>query len=76
MASAFKIDRDIPVPADIGRGRRCLYPFQDMRVGDSFVAEGLSAVRAAHAWGSRHKATFASRQLERGSNQFRIWRLA
>jgi hypothetical protein len=77
MATAFTIERDVPMPTGDGRGRPTTYPFGSMLVGDSFTVgeeRGRSAVRAAYLYGSRHGLTFTVRKLESGN--YRIWRAA
>ena len=70
MATAleFEIEKGIPVPP--GRAR---YPFAEMEVGDSFVADETAAA-SARVWGRRKDVKF--RQVKIGQNQFRVWRIA
>ena len=69
--TAFTIDKDRPIPA---RRYSFKYPFGEMEVGDSFLAENKKAVSAAHAWASAHPGVkFATRSEGDGT---RVWRLA
>lgn len=46
MITVIKIDKGIPVPADLERRNARKYPFNTMEVGDSFfVTEGFTAAR-------------------------------
>jgi hypothetical protein len=67
----IKIDKGVPLPRARNTHR---YPFEQMRVGDSFLTPAkitsLSAV-LAH-WGIRLKRKFASRTVKGGT---RVWRV-
>lgn len=72
------IDKGIPIP-DETRGRKRIWPFGDMEVGDSFFLAGDS-VKCQRVLGSastyyqrRHAMTFVTRKVEGGA---RIWRVA
>lgn len=71
----FQIERGIPIPT-YRRGRRGLYPFREMKVGDSFVVEKTkkaSAQRAASFYGKNHGQVFTARSVPEG---VRIWRVS
>ena len=70
----IKIDRDIPMPDNIGRGGISRYPWDTMEIGESFVIEiKIASFRrlATHA-GPRHGRKFATRKMPDGS--YRCWR--
>ncbi len=69
--SKFVIEKDIPAP----KGRNTKYPFDDMEIGDSFVApntarSNLSA--AASAAGRKLRRKFVTADTENGP---RVWRV-
>lgn len=71
----FVIEKGIPVP-DSSCGRKPVYPFSAMQVGDSFlVASGhFDKVRtAASNYGRRNGLKFATRKGDAG---VRVWRVA
>ncbi|HEX4439878.1 MAG TPA: hypothetical protein VH854_07385 [Thermoanaerobaculia bacterium] len=79
----FKIDKGMPVPDATWARREPVYPFSEMKVGDSFelreddYAE-LRLVRqrlmnAAARYGRRHKMKFTTRRT--AVNAVRIWRV-
>lgn len=73
---SFIIDRDVPIPADDGRGRKSIYPFRDMLVGDSFFAINNVLRRAASLYGKRHNKVFTVRKVtEDGVIGYRCWRV-
>lgn len=66
----IRIDKDVPIPGT--------YPFEQMKVGDSFAVP--ASVRretvsvSAKRYGDKHKAKFTVRQVAPGV--FRCWRVA
>ena len=75
--SEIQIERGVPIAPD-GRGRRRVYPWHQMGVGDSiFVATDNPSHhpvrRAASFWAKRHGRIFCSRKVEGG---VRVWRVA
>jgi hypothetical protein len=72
------IEKGVPLPQD-PRGRRQIWPFADMEIGDSFFLAGESAKcqRALRNASSRYQrktgAVFATRSVEGGA---RVWRVA
>ena len=70
------IETNVPVPTESGRGRRAIYPFGDMNVGDSVFIEGQavggSAYAAACQHGRLHGKKFTGRTVDGG---LRIWRV-
>jgi len=69
----IKIEKRIPIPL-INRGRKNIYPFGEMKDGDSFLVDKRRAVSAAAAqYSKRHpEAKFAIRKVADG---FRVWRI-
>ena len=76
----IKIDRGVPVPT---KGQRCMYPFKDMKVGDSFFIDTkdrdkgnmrnrVQSSSSRFAKMQDPKQQFCSRQLEGG---IRCWRI-
>lgn len=71
----MKIEKNVPMPPHGNHLQK--YPWPEMSVGDSVFfsreeeAKPRSIVRAAHGWGGRNNAKFASRSVDGG---FRIWR--
>ena len=81
----YKIDTHIPIPEDVTRGRRAVYPFADMNVGYSFlvpfgddpekkVAQRVhSAMAQFHRRDTNSNRRFALRTEALG---VRVWRIA
>lgn len=66
----YVIEKNVPTPKVFGRG--CSkYPFSQMQVGDSFVAD-KKARCAATNFGKRHGLKFSSRAE---GDSIRIWRI-
>ena len=73
------IDRDIPIPSDVGRRVGRLYPFSDLNVNESFAWPANSRgslYQAAKAWRARHPGwrfhLSSIRDAEDGT--VRLWR--
>lgn len=74
----YTIESGIQIPADVGRkGAQRLYPFADMRVGDSvFFATATTdgrEVRAARSFFRRAGWSLVARRVGSG---MRVWRTA
>lgn len=72
--SEFTIEKGIPVPKQVGAGRRNKYPFDAMEVGDSFfIKDGKVKTfsRTCGHHGKRLGRRFASRTVDGG---VRVWR--
>lgn len=69
-----KIDKNIPLPS-FSRGRKRIYPFKEMKVGDSFLGNPgrqslyASAIQATFLYKPKK---FVARKVKEG---FRIWRI-
>lgn len=67
----FKIDKNIPVPPS-GGGRKPIYPFGKMKVGDSISVPKKKFHRARHnayMFARKNKRKFVAR-----TSELRIWR--
>lgn len=72
--SEFTIDKDIPVPKQVGTGRKNKYPFDALEVGDSFFvkdAKVKTLSRTCGSHGKRLSRKFTSRTVDGG---VRVWR--
>ena len=74
-SSQIKVDKAVPIPLPAyGPGRPPKYPFHSMEVGDSFLADELSAgyvkVRAS-TYGAGARKKFVTRKTAEG---LRVWR--
>jgi hypothetical protein len=73
----IKIERDVPLPPPVRRGRKPTWPFAEMEVGDSFVVPASrreKARLAAANYAHRHRGwKYATRDVPDG---YRIWRTA
>lgn len=68
----FVIEKGVPI-VEPRYSRKPEYPFDEMEVGDSFVADVRGATSAAATYGKNHKMKFISRKTKEGS--YRIWRV-
>jgi hypothetical protein len=74
------IENNIPIPPK-GRGRKRIYPFEKMSIGDSFYvpAKKANAVRyCAHFYRSRNKDFHFTTRSEKGADGgygVRVWRI-
>jgi len=79
--SEIKIDKGLPIPPGSGRGKRSIYPFRQMEIGDSIFIPNKTARIIGGVWG-----TFAKRNPEfafkaradsvEGVPGVRVWRIA
>lgn len=67
----MKIENNIPPPTDSGKGRSRLYPFPEMKVGDSILVDNRAGAMCAYQYGLRHKWRFTVRTVK---DKYRIWR--
>lgn len=73
--SEFTIDKGIPVPKQVGTGRKTKYPFDLMEVGDSFFIKDTKVKTISCScgiYGKRLNRKFTSRTVEGGA---RVWRV-
>lgn len=69
---SYKIEKAIPIPK-AEQGRKQMYPFGEMKVGDSFTfpEEKLGSVsQSAHTYGYRNGVKFSVRK-----KHLRVWRV-
>ena len=69
----FKIEKGIPMPS---RRNGSLYPFGQMKVGDSFVVTGehcKSIHQALYYQNTKSGMKFTGRKLDEG--KYRVWRV-
>jgi hypothetical protein len=71
----MKIEKGIPAPKG-KRGRKPLYPWTDLKIGESFIALNKTilnfrsmATRAGQAYGRKYK-------VREEKNGVRVWRVA
>lgn len=72
--SDFKIEKGVPVPPSRG-GRRTVYPWRDMEVGDSALIPGGDQARigaSVRTFGLSAGRKFVTRKVEGG---VRVWRV-
>jgi len=72
--SEFTIEKGVPVPKQVGAGRKNKYPFDAMEVGDSFFVKDIKVKAISKTCGSHGKRLsrrFASRTVDGG---VRVWR--
>lgn len=66
------MEKGVPIPET--RGRRAIYPFAEMEVGDSFVTptsvhSSISKFKKTHpGWSFKH--------VKVSPNKFRVWRIS
>lgn len=78
MKTKIEIQKGIPIP-ESNKGRRPIYPFETMKVGDSFIVEGTDRknLNKLNSSASRYKVenkgfNYSIRKEEGG---YRIWRI-
>jgi hypothetical protein len=77
MTKTLKVEKGVPLPPPVWRKSR-IYPFDSMKVGDSFFVPGgdrqsySKAISAAHYYGKKHDMKFRIRGVEGGC---RVWRI-
>lgn len=71
------IDKKVPIPT-VRLGRKLIYPFDKMEVGDSFevadFAERNTVASAARSWAKRNKKKMEFQTAATENGKFRIWR--
>ena len=76
----YKIEKNVPMiePNTTGRGRKSIYPWNDMEVGDSFMVskdEARAASFSMRNWNVKNKPKkLSSRGLPNKDRRF--WRIA
>jgi hypothetical protein len=78
MTAAIKIEEDVPLPGPAGGLKR--YPFDEMKVGQSFFMKDDDLPAKTGAKGLRSAATMAQKKLgmkftiRRVNKGYRLWR--
>lgn len=77
IAPGIAVERGVPMPPPDGRagkcGRKRLYQWSLLEVGDSFVAPTSRVLQASLHWAGTNGRTFTSRKTTKGH---RVWRTA
>jgi len=76
MNEVYKIDKNIPMPPK--RTTKCVYPWDGMEIGDSFLMKKKMAVRDIgnlHTLSKKRGIKIAVRQ-EGDMGYIRVWRIA
>ena len=69
----IEIDKGIPIPPKMGgSGKKPIFPWRDMEVGDSFFVAGKKRFSGTATMGQRIGGKFVQRLVEGGC---RIWRV-
>jgi len=71
----YRIQKNIPIPAKKSAGRKQVYPFEKMEVGDSFaipLSKAKSAAAIMVKYAKRTGMKFTKRLLDK---EVRIWRI-
>lgn len=68
-SDGIQIDRNVPIPKAIVQSK---YPWNGMKIGDSFYASNVSARSAAIKRGQVFKEQYITRREGKG---FRVWRV-
>ena len=72
---SIKIDKGVPISRLQRSGRRGIYPWQDMEVGDSFFAPDQTVTQMAGAASSNHKSTGRKYSCRTVDGGVRVWRV-
>lgn len=70
----YKIERDVPIPS--GTGRPPIYPFEDLKVGESFVVSPEDAGRVRSAASHASKTYNIKITIRKAEDGYRCWRTA
>ena len=71
----IKIAKKVPIPEVTGRGRKAIYPWKQMKVGDSFFVPNKTTQQFGASLGQarlRLKMKFTQRTEKSG---VRVWRI-
>lgn len=67
----MKIEKNIPIPTKASAGRKSMFPWEDMQVGDSFFVSEHKSPPSAPSRVRKEGMKFTSRSVDGG---FRVWR--
>lgn len=75
QTEAVKVDKGVPFPPEARHGRPSIYPWREMKRGESFVYNGNidAAKSAANYYNIRTEWTFRARTTDDG--KVRVWRM-
>jgi hypothetical protein len=71
----YAIQKGVPIPKGVGRGKRGKYRFGEMAVGDSIVIPKVDRNSATSTWSRFKPKVFTSAINEKDPTQVRIWRI-
>ena len=73
----MKIEKNIEIPPD-PRGKKRIYPIEQMEIGDSFVVPTATQRRGAEIAAKRYGVKVTTRKLKGDDGKFvwRVWRIA
>lgn len=69
----YRVAKNIPVPNLEGRGRKTMYDFPHLEIGESFLVTSKSEVFSARKRYRKQGMEIVSRTM--GDNNWRIWRV-
>lgn len=73
----IRIDKNIPIPPKVYRGRPSRYPFADMAIGDSFATEHTHASKISPSCAHATKTLgFKFSVRKQADGTIRVWRIA
>lgn len=67
----FKIENNMPMPP-LSHGRRAVYPFAQLEIGQSFDCDTDKVVQAAYKYGKRNGKRFYTAKIDRNGKT--VWR--
>ena len=69
------VDRDIPPPEDVHKGKR-KYPWYEMAVGESFFVKGKTATQLAASYAQVQRKTLMRFTARKWPGGVRVWRIS
>lgn len=69
----IKVDKNITLPKPFRPGKPPIYPWEDMEIGDSFVAP--SKVKSSVVAANRRHSPMKFTCRDMGDGKFRVWRI-
>lgn len=73
----YKIQKNVPIPSKTAHGRKKVYPFEKMEVGDSFAVPLIKTKTVTSAVSQENKKYKGERRytIRVIKNKTRIWRI-
>lgn len=74
----IKIEKNVPIPDNKKKGRKAMYPFHIMNVGDSFFVDDTlprSLYQTSRTFANRNSLDWKFKAYKEGENGTRIWRI-